>query len=96
LRLILCRVRQRRLVLEHLAEIAAVNQAVAGRAPDEVLGLVAGHSPSSSPMYRGTCGEAAGTTDEERQSPLVGEVLQVISDTPSALAKSLAAMMRFI
>jgi hypothetical protein len=39
LRLILRRVRQRPFVLEHLAEIAAIDPAIAGRAPDEVLGL---------------------------------------------------------
>ena len=32
--------RQRPLVLEHLAEITAVDPAAAGRAPDEMLGLV--------------------------------------------------------
>jgi hypothetical protein len=31
---------QRPFVLEHLAEIAAINPAAAGRAPDEVLGLI--------------------------------------------------------
>jgi hypothetical protein len=38
--LILCRVRQRPFVLEHLAEITAIDQAIAGGAPDEMLGLV--------------------------------------------------------
>ena len=40
LRLILRRMRQGTFVLEHLAEIAAINPAVAGRAFDEVLGVV--------------------------------------------------------
>jgi hypothetical protein len=39
LRLILRRVRQRPFVLEHLAEIAAIDPAAAGGAPDEMLGL---------------------------------------------------------
>jgi len=40
LRLILCGMRQWPFVLEHLAEITAIDPAVAGGAPDEVLGLV--------------------------------------------------------
>ena len=40
LRLILSGVRQWSLVLEHLAEITAVDPTIAGRAPDEMLGLV--------------------------------------------------------
>ena len=39
LRLILGRMRQRPLVLEHGAEITAIDPAIAGRTPDEVLGL---------------------------------------------------------
>jgi len=42
LRLILRRVRQRPFVLEHLAEIAAIDPAIAGRALDVMLGLVLG------------------------------------------------------
>jgi hypothetical protein len=38
--LVLCRVRQRTLVLEHLAEITPVDAAVASWTPDELLGLV--------------------------------------------------------
>ena len=40
LRLILRRVRQRPFMLEHLAEITAIDPAAAGRAPEEMLGLV--------------------------------------------------------
>jgi hypothetical protein len=40
LRLVLCRVWQGTFVLEHLAEIGAIDPAAAGRAADEVLGLV--------------------------------------------------------
>ncbi len=40
LRLILRGVRQRPFVLEHLAEIAAIDPAIAGRAADEMVGLV--------------------------------------------------------
>jgi hypothetical protein len=40
LRLILHRVRQWAFVLEHVAEITAVDPAAARRAPDEMLGLV--------------------------------------------------------
>jgi hypothetical protein len=39
LRLILRRVRQRPVVLVHLAEITAIDPAIAGEAPDEMLGL---------------------------------------------------------
>src|SRR4051794_10268732 len=42
LRLILRRMRQRAFVLEHLAEIAAVDPAAATRASDVMLGLVLG------------------------------------------------------
>jgi hypothetical protein len=52
--LILCRVRQRPFVLEHLAKIAAIDPAIAGRASDEVhsarqiyLGKRLGDRPSS-------------------------------------------------
>jgi hypothetical protein len=37
---ILRRVRQRPFLLEHLAEIAAIDSAIAGRAPNEVLGFI--------------------------------------------------------
>jgi hypothetical protein len=40
LRLILRRVQQPPFVLEHLAEIAALDPAAAGPAPDEMLSLV--------------------------------------------------------
>jgi hypothetical protein len=40
LRLILRGVRQRPFVLDHLAEIAAIDPAIAGRAADEMVGLV--------------------------------------------------------
>ncbi len=39
MRLILCRVRELTFVIEHLAEIAAVNAAITGRAADEMLGF---------------------------------------------------------
>jgi hypothetical protein len=39
LRLILRRVRQRPFVLEHLAEITAIDPAIAGGASDEMLGF---------------------------------------------------------
>jgi hypothetical protein len=49
LRLVLCRVWQGTFMLEHLAEIAAINPTAAGRAPDEMpcvaLGLIAHSSP---------------------------------------------------
>jgi hypothetical protein len=34
---------------EHLAEITAIDPAAAGRAPDEMLGLVLGCAPSGLP-----------------------------------------------
>jgi len=49
LRLILRRVRQRTLVLEHLAKIAAIDPATAGRAADEILCLALGLMANSSP-----------------------------------------------
>jgi hypothetical protein len=42
LRLILRRMRQRPFVLEHLSKIAAINPPAAGRAPNEMLGLIRG------------------------------------------------------
>ena len=39
LRLVLCRMWQRTPVLEHLAEITAIDPAAAGRAADEMLGV---------------------------------------------------------
>jgi hypothetical protein len=51
LRLIPCRMRQRPFVLEHLAEITAIDPAAAGWAADEVLGLVFRQSTHQAPMY---------------------------------------------
>jgi hypothetical protein len=43
--------RQRPFVLEHLAEITAIDPAAAGWAADEVLGLVFRQSTHQAPMY---------------------------------------------
>ena len=49
LRLVLCRMWQRTLVLEHLAEITAIDPAAAGWASDEILCLALGLMAHSSP-----------------------------------------------
>jgi hypothetical protein len=46
---ILCRVWQGTFVLEHLAQIAAIDPAAASRAPNEMLGVAL--SPVRRPMY---------------------------------------------
>jgi hypothetical protein len=49
LRLVPRRVRYRPFMLEHLAEITAIDPAAAGRTPDEMLGVVTCGFPHSSP-----------------------------------------------